>query len=354
VGSHTLGASFAGDDSYEASSNASAASITVFKGNPQLYVIPYEYSVAAGSNVTVNVEMNSDELPLVGSAPTGSVVVTLGGQTQTVALKPYSNVQGGVTGVLVGIATFTKVPSGVLPLSATYAGDANWEGTSFTCCSVTSFSTLPVPVVTLTATTTSYTPSQTVHMTGTVTVPSGKTAPSGGTEYLYFEWGNIETGYYYYYYVLQPGSTANVSSYALSIPANELFAGTNYFVATFKGDKNFSAQSSAPLAITLNGGDYSITTTTPKVAVLPGASVAGSVTLTPIQSYTGSVAISCAAPTGITCKAATASPSVTAAGITDAITFTVASDVKAGTYPAVITATGGGHVHNIEVVVAVH
>jgi len=354
VGSHTLGAAYAGDDSYAASSAPTAATVTVFKGNPQLWVIPYEYSVKAGSNVTVNVQMNSDELPLVGSAPTGTIAVTLGSQTQAVSLKPWSQIQNGVSGVLVGVATFTKVPAGVLPLSATYAGDANWEGTSFTCCSVTSLSTLPPVAVTLTATTTSYTPSEVVHMTGTVTVPAGQKAPNGGTEYLYFEWGNLETSYYYYYYTLQKGSTANTSYVDLSFPANELKAGTNYFVATFKGDTSFSAQSSQPLIITLNGGDFSLTTTKPKVEVLPGASVAGSITLTPIQAYSGAIAITCVGPTGITCTPTTAKPTLSTAAITDAITFKAASNVKAGVYPTVVTATGGGLIHTAQILVAVH
>jgi hypothetical protein len=342
VGSHTISAAYTGDSSYSAAT-ATAATLTVFKGTTTIYVQPMETSVAAGSNVTVDLLLFSDYLSLSGTLPTGSITVTLGGQSQTVS-SPFKS--WGATGNSTQevVVTFAKVPAGILPLTASYSGDANWNGTSSLFGSVQSMATKPAPTVTLTASTLSYTPNQTVTMTGTVTGTTALGQPKG---YLYFTW---EDGDYYYYYTLQP-KTADSSTWTLTFPASELANGSNTFIATFRGDTHYSAQSSAPLTITLNDSDFSVTTTTQEVALTPGKSGVGTIVVTPINTYTGTVAISCSAPTGITCKPAAASATV-GTGITDAITLSAASTVTAGTHSVVITATGGGHTHTAQILVA--
>jgi hypothetical protein len=76
------------------------------------------------------------------------------------------------------------------------------------------------------------------------------------------------------------------------------------------------------------------------------------VVVSPVNSYVGTVAISCSAPTGITCTPAAAAPAV-GAGVSDGINFKVAGTVAAGTYPAVVTAIGGGRVHTAQILVQV-
>jgi trimeric autotransporter adhesin len=340
VGGHTISAAYPGDGSYAASSAATAATLTVFKGTTTIFVDPLETNVTAGSTVTVDVEMYSDYLPLNGTLPTGTVSVTLGSQTVTAPWKSW-----GTTGSAIedAVVTFSGVPVGILPLTATYAGDANWFGTSTLYGTVTSLASKPAPTVTLTAATTSYTPTQTVTMTGTVTGSAGGPAPTGA---LNFTW---EDGSQSLVYALQKVS-ANASAVTLTFPASELANGANLFVATFKGDANYSAQSSAPLTLTLNGGDFSLTTTTQEVHVQVGQAGTGTVAVSPVNGYSGAVAISCSAPTGITCSATAASPTV-GTGVSDTITFNVASTVVAGTYSAVVTATGGGHTHTAQILV---
>ena len=343
VGIHTIAATYAGDGSYNASS-AAATALTIFKGTTTIRVYPLETNVVAGSSVTVDVEMSSDYLPLNGTLPTGSVNVTLGSKTLTATWASWGT-KGSATQE--AVVTFTSVPAGILPLTATYAGDVNWTGSSSLYGTVTSLASKPAPIVTLTAATVSYTPTQTVTMTGTVTGQAGGTAPTG---LLYFTW---EDGSRYYVYSIQQTS-ANSAAWTLTFPAYQLANGTNLFVATFNGDANYSAQSSAPLSITLNGSDFSLTTTTPAVQVLAGKSGTGTVAVVPINGYSGTVAITCSGPTnqaGITCSPTTAAPAV-GSGISDAITFKVASTVAAGTYPAVVTATGGGHIHTAQILVA--
>jgi hypothetical protein len=345
VGSHTISASYAGDASYLASTAASAATFTVFKGTTTIYVQPMETNVAAGGSVTVDLLLYSDYLPLSGALPTGTITFTLGGAVQTVS-APFKS--WGPTGSAIqeAVVTFTKVPPGILPLMASYSGDANWNGSESLFGSVEVLASLPAPAVTLTSTTTSYTPNQTVTMTGTVTGVAGKGVPSGQ---LYF---SFEDGVHSYNGTLQP-KTSDSSAWTLTFPASQLANGMNTFIATFQGDADYSAQSSGPLVITLNGSDFSLTTTTQEVAVAPGKSGTGTVLLTPINAYSGMVTISCAAPAGITCAAVTAAPAV-GAGVSDNITISVASTMTPGTYPAVVTASGGGHTHTAQILVGVN
>ncbi len=118
---------------------------------------PMETSVAAGSNVTVDLLIYSDVLLLNGQLPAGTISVTLGGQTQT-ASSPFKS--WGTTGSAVeeAVVTFPAVQAGILPLTATYSGDANWFGTSTLFGSVESLATKPAPAMALTSTATSYTP----------------------------------------------------------------------------------------------------------------------------------------------------------------------------------------------------
>jgi pro-kumamolisin-like protein/chitobiase/beta-hexosaminidase-like protein/Big-like domain-containing protein len=344
VGSHVIGAAYPGDASYSGSANTAAATLTVFKGTATMSLQPMEKSVAAGSNVTVDLLLYSDYLALSGTLPTGTITVTLGSQAQTVT-APFKS--WGTTGgsIQEAVVTFAKVPAGILPLSAAYSGDTNWFGSSSLFGSVESLATKPAPTVTLTASATSYTENETVAMTGKVTGTTALGAPSGQVA---ITWGDGSNSYDA---TLQPAS-ANSAAWELTLPAWRLANGANTFIATFKGDANYSAQSSAPLVLTLNGSDFSLTTTTQEVMVTVGSSGAGSVVVSPINSYSGTVAISCAAPAGITCSAATASPAV-GSGVSDAITFHAASTTAVGTYPALITATGGGHTHTAQILVAI-
>ena len=340
VGSHTIAATYAGDGSYSASL-AALTTLTVFRGTTTLYVSPLETNVVAGGGVTVDVEMSSGYLPLNGILPTGTVNVTLGSKTLTAAWTSWGT-KGSATQE--AVVTFTNVPAGILPLSASYVGDANWYGSSTLYGTITSLGSRPAPTVTLTAATVSYTPSQAVTMTGTVAGPAGGPVPTG---LLHFAWAG---GSEYYDYTLQKTSS-NSAAWTLTFPANQLANGTNLFVATFNGDANYSAQSSAPLTITLNGSDFALTTTTSTIPVLASKTGTGSVTITPINGYNGPVSVSCSAPTGITCIPVTPAPTV-GSGISDTIAITVATTVAAGSYPVTITAAGGGHTHTAQILVA--
>ena len=341
VGTHSVSASYAGDASYAASTTASAIGYTVFKGTTTLNVYPLETSVAAGGTVTVDVEMYSQYLPLVGTLPTGNVTVTLGNKTQTAAWSSWGTLGSAVEEAVV---TFTGVPAGLLPLMATYAGDTNWYGSSSLYGTVHAVATKSAPAVTLTAATTAYTPSQMVTMTGTVTGPTAGAAPSGN---LNFTWADGTESY------AGPLSAiaSNASAFTLAIPASMLANGTNLFVATFPGDANYSAQSSAPLAIALTESDFSAVATTQEVSVPYGTKGTGTVVVYPVNGFNSPVTVSCSALAGITCTPAS-TPITIGTRFAEAITITIPATIAAGTFPATVTLTGGGHTHSVQILVA--
>jgi len=342
VGSHVIGVTYPGDASYNGSTLSGAATLTVFKGTATISIQPMETNVTAGSNVTVDLLLASDYLALSGALPTGTIAVTLGSQTQTVA-SPFKSwsIPGG--SVQEAIVTFSKVPAGILPLSASYSGDSNWNGSASLFGSVESLAAKPAPVVTLAAAAISYAPNQTVKLTGTVTGTNAIGAPIGVVS-ITWEDGSSSTG------ATLQGASANSAAWTLTFPAWQMAKGANAFVATFKGDSNYSAQSSAPLFLTLNGSDFSLITTSQEVEISPGNSAEGTIVISQVNSYSGTVAITCSSPVGISCSAAVATSSV-GSGVSDAITFNAAGNLAAGTYPAMITATGGGHTHTAQILV---
>jgi hypothetical protein len=342
VGTHSISASYAGDASYAASSLSTPETYTVFKGTTTLYVTPMQTAVTAGGSVTVDVQLSSQYLPLIGTLPTGSLTVTLGGQSKTATWT-----SSGATGSAVeeAVVTFTSVPAGILPLSASYVGDTNWYGSSRVWGSIQSEGTKVLPTVTLTASATALTPGQNVTLEGTVTGPSGSPAAPSGSMLVTWAGGSSS------YTGPLTATGSNSSAFTVTFPASMLSNGTNLLVGTFNGDSNYAAASSAPLTITLTASDFSLNTAAQEVALIYGKPVATPVRLTSINGFSTPVTVSCVASTGITCKPANASVTI-GSSTTDSITLSVGAGAVTGTWPVEVIATGGGHTHSTQILVA--
>ena len=343
VGIHTIAAAYAGDASYNATSAAATATFTVFRGLTTMYLQPMETNVAAGSSVTVDVILQSGSLGLSGTLPTGSITVTLGNQSATVK-SPFNNWNAADGTMQEAVVTFTNVPAGILPLSASYSGDANWNGIASFYGSVQSLAAKPAPAVTLSSSATSFLPNQTVALTGVVTGTTALGAPQGALVFTWADGSIAASG------TLQQ-KTASSATWTLTLPAWKLANASNIFAATFGGDSNYSAQSSAPLVLTLNAGDFSVVALNQNVAITQGNTASGNITITPVNGYSGSVSVTCSAPAGITCTPSITSPAV-GSGISDSIIFTVPGNLVTGTYPVVLTATGGGRTHTAGMLLA--
>lgn len=96
--------------------------------------------------------------------------------------------------------------------------------------------------------------------------------------------------------------------------------------------------------------DFSLTTSSASLTIMQGETVIPSIGLNSIAGFTGSVALSITAPTGIT---ATPSPvSISGTGTSD-LTVSVASSVSPGSYTVDVKGTSGALVHHAIIMVTV-
>jgi hypothetical protein len=336
-GTHTLSAAYSGDPSYSASTLPTAATFTIIPGSTSLSVVPLVKTISGGGSVAVDVQLGTGYLPLYGKPPTGSVTVTLGGKSTTTALQAF-----GTTGnaSLEAVVTFSNVAAGILPVTASYPGDTNWQASTANGGTVIALSGKLTPTVTLTATPSAPTPAQTVTLTAAVSGPAGKPSPTGTVIFL----GDDQT--------LNYAACLAAGKASVSVPASSVANGVNIFSAVYQGDANYNPGSSNPLNITVTRSDFSLATLAPQVAILPGNSATATLVLTSVNGFTGTVALTESAPSGITATFSSASPSVSAA-TTGTVTLTAAASVAPGTYPVIITATAGGHVHTAQVLIVI-
>jgi subtilase family serine protease len=336
-GSHTISESYSGDPSYNPSTAASAASFTIIPGTTYLFITPLVTSVAAGASVSVDVQLYTGYLPFFGTLPTGNVTVNLGAQSASVPWRAF-----GPTGdaSLEAVVNFTNVPSGILPVTASYAGDSNWQGNSANGGTIIALSSKATPTVTLATSSASPALNQSFTLTATVAGAAGKAAPTGMVAFLSY-------GQSFNYSASLSGGMASITvpSYA---PAN----GTSVFTAVYQGDSNYNAAASNAVNVTINQSDFSLTTQNAALSLSPNGSAISTLCLTPINGFSGSVAIAANPPSGITVTPAAVSPTVSAP-ITDALTISVSATMAAGVYPLTITATGGGRVHTAQIIVQV-
>ena len=336
-GSHAISESYPGDASYNPSIASAAASFTVTAGSTTLTVKPLVTSVAAGASVSVDVVLNTGCIALYGALPTGTVIVTLGGQKATAAMQAFGP-SGKAT--LEAVVTFSNLSSGVLPLSASYSGDGNWLGSSANGASVIAMAGKLTPTVRLSTNNLAPTPSQSTTLTATVAGPSGKATPTGSVAFLTDNQSFDST------VALSSGSAS------LTIPGYALANGSNVFTAIYTGDGNYTGADSSALNITVAQSDYSLTTQNAELSISPSGSGVATLAFVPLNGFNGSVTIASSTPAGITVTPAAASLALTSPA-SDALTINVAAGKAAGIYPLTITASGGGHTHTAQILIRV-
>jgi hypothetical protein len=336
-GSHTVSEAYSGDPSYNASSAPSAAAFTIIPGSTSLTVIPLVSTVAGGGSVTVDVQLGTGYLPLYGKLPTGNVTVILGGKSATAALQAF-----GPTGnaSLEAVVTFSNVAAGILPVTASYAGDSNWLASTANGGTVIALSGKLTPTVTLVSSSASPALGQSLMLTATVTGPAGKPSPTGTVIFL----SDDES--------LNYAASLASGKAAVSLPASAAANGVNVFTAAYQGDSNYTGGASNAVSVTVAKSDFSLMTQTPETAIAPGKSGTGTLVLTAINGFSGTVTLTASGPSGITAALTPVSPAVSST-TTGSVTLAVAASVATGVYPVVITATGGGHAHTAQILVAV-
>jgi hypothetical protein len=336
-GSHSISESYSGDPSYNPSAAASAASFTVIQGSTNLTVKPLVTSVAAGSSVAVDVQLNTGYLPLYGSLPTGNVIVRLGSQTATGTWQPHGPAGAAI---LEAVVTFTNVPAGAFPVSATYAGDSNWMGSSAIGATVIAKASKLTPAVKLTTSLANPAPSQNFTLTATVAGPSGSPTPTGKVAFL----SDSQS--------INITATLTKGAVSLTLPGYDLANGTNIFTAVYQDDKNYTSAASNAVNITFAQSDFSLTTLNAELQISRSGSGISVLALSPVNGFSGSVALTSSAPAGIKVTPAAATLSLSAPA-TDALVISVAASMATGIYPLTITASGGGHIHTAQILIQV-
>ena len=318
VGSHTISASYSGDASFNPSS-AKSVTFMVAAGVPGVNMsITYPpdpsglgFAVAPGGSITVTAEVGPEYGALFGTtapvgtvAPTGTVTICLtqnwnvGGNTcpnpsysQTVALASPSGVFSMFSTATV---TFSNLAAGEYLPEFQYNGDANWEPYGLFYLSYILVQPLtPLAATTTTLSSSTNSISQTQGATLTATVAASGTsgvAPTGLVEYF-------NNGRFFTYAYLPISSSGTTSTISLAISPSELWNnGSDQITAVYSGDQNYQGSTSNVLNVTAMQtriGDFSIVPQMPQLTVQSGALGSADVSLTSINGFNASVALTC-------------------------------------------------------------
>ena len=345
VGSHSVTASYSGDQSYNPST-ASAIGFTVVQSPPIVYVTgPYagqqSYTQGQTSILTVEVEGFGN-----GAAPTGTVTLSgvPSGTPTTATLSAGVDPNLGYTAGMATVTIPATAPVGTYNIGATYTP---------TGASVTNYgpastaTTYPVQITgatgintttTGTASLSATSPAAAVTVSGTVKAASGA-APTGTLYVLVsaFYQGTTED-LILDEVTLTPGS-GSTSTFSFTVNSSSLLQGANQLVLQY-GGAGSDNPSTAVVNIANPLSDFTITPASTIIAVAqPGSTGTVSIAVTSVNGYSGTIVPGFIGNSGLGVQLPA---SVTiAAGQTQTFTFGVVSTTAlgAGTFPIGITAT---------------
>jgi hypothetical protein len=373
VGAHSLTASYAGDNSYSASTDSSPVTFTVIKDTPTFGSSPF--SITTGGSGTNTYLINGTGQPTVltivlyngaqynsssysvapVAPPTGTVAISgLSGATPASAtlvptLDPSSYSIGS-------IATF-QVPagkaSGMYNVTFTYSGDSNYNGTSKSgTISITGDNGDGLKSSTTTANISgSISPDSRLLISGTV-AGSGTASPTGTVDFY-------SSGYVLAEVALSTsaGSTAQFSA---SFNSNGLIQGSSQIITVqYSGDSTYN-----PSAAVLSTGvsnplsDFTMVPQTTNIPIgLSGTTGTGTtpINIASVNGFTGTVTLSCSATSPLTCTAAPNPTLSNNSSASAAIAVTVPSGTASGTYNALVTGKDptGEYIHTLAFLVEV-
>lgn len=366
VGSHSVTASYAGDDSYTAStgaptspitfsiaqdtptlliSSANQTSTTMFgAGQPTVFSIQVENSANLNSENTYGFGFSN---PVI--APTGTVTVT-GFPTGVPTSATLSAAVDPTTYFAEGVGTITvpaTVVAGTYTVLVSYGGDANYAATS------QSFTVQIVGVTGLASTTAasftgSISPVTSIIVSGTVTGQNTQ-APTGTVNFF-------SSGYSLGSISITPASTGDVSSFVVQLDSQNLFQGANLITVQYSGDTVYAPSSTTLNLISSPLSDFSLTSQTTIVPITAGSDGTTTIYAASENGFSGPVNLTCTPASGITC------PNPASIGLggggsgSSTLTISAASTTPDGNYNVLVTGTDstGTFVHtlNIEAVVS--
>lgn len=278
AGTNTLTVSYGGDATYAESS--AIASVTVNKIAPTVSAQPSPTTLGANAQLQVTATITG-----VGPTPTGTVQLTGGGYSSSACTL---NSSGSAA-----LCTFTipsnSLNSGTDTLTVSYSGDKTYT---------TAIGTAIVTVNSM-APTVTVTPSLTNLQTTTVlpvtiTVTGAASAPTGAVELFGIAGGNPGNG-------TGLGGTLSGGSYTFTIPAANLFPGTDTLYGVYAGDSVYVSKT-VTTTVTVTKATPSITVTPSATSIISNLPVTLSGTVVglipEVQSESESVTVSGGGYTG--------------------------------------------------------
>jgi hypothetical protein len=313
---------FVGLDAYTADCSGNYASLTTVQYGYNVvcggHAYPYWLRVDVTNSVSpAQLCYSSSGIPAY-QCPTGYVVVTLNGVKMPATADvgaPSDNTPGTYTLNSQGFAEdqFIELPVGTDALAASYwpapAGPSPCYGLSY-CTSGPATDTITVTQAatnaTVTASTTSPTSGANVTLTATVNTLSMGLGPSGTAQ---FQNNGI---------AMAGGVTctpvnASAAGYAsCTATFTTSFTANASITAVYSGDANYAASpTSAPLTITISTGapDFSLTATPTSFTIAsPGLSGTTAISASALNSFTGTVSVTCVVPSNMTYSSCSLNP----------------------------------------------
>jgi trimeric autotransporter adhesin len=325
IGSHSITASYSGDASYNATT-AAAITFTVAQvpvsGGTTVKVVSDQNPIASGQTLVLTALVETGG---VGATPTGMVTFyngasKLGTATLSAGADPS-------TGAIAGVGSLTiPLTFGSTMITAIYAGDTNYAGPvtsspglSLTVQAASGLSSTTTGTATIDGTaTTTTSPTAGVLVTATVTDENG-VAPTGNVE---VEVAGTELALL----TLTPGSGATSTAKTV-LNSQILLQGANLVTLQYQGSTTYQP-SSANLSITNPLSDFTMVAQTPVVTVTHGSSATDTLNFTAVNGFNSAVALTCTAPSGLTCALSPASVTVNG-NISTTLTITASSSSAA-------------------------
>jgi hypothetical protein len=289
-GTYPVTATYSGDSNYHGTT-ATGASFAVTKANTSMTEAASPPSIGFGSQDTLSVT------GLPGGA-TGVVTFSSGGSTLCTAVLPATSCQ-----------TAPTLLPGVYPVTATYAGDSNHNGTTATGASFTVTRANPTFTESAAPSSVAYGNADTLsanglpgNATGTVTFTSG-----GATLCV----------------TVLPATSCDTSS--------TLATGSYPVTASYSGDSNYNASTATGASFTVTKADTAMTESAAPASIAYGAQDTLSVAGLPGDA-TGTVTFS-------------SGGSPLCSALLPAISCQTSATLAPGTYPVTATYSGDGNYH---------
>ncbi|HXY24792.1 MAG TPA: Ig-like domain repeat protein [Candidatus Acidoferrum sp.] len=299
-GSHVLSASYGGDNSFNASSNTYALTVTpapttMVAGNPPLppqAVTPFGFNTilttqSSGAMPSCNVTLFDGATQLPGPVQCGGFA---GGATSSASLQPFF--------------TINQAAAGTHTYNVKFTGDANYAPSN-TFSMTTRVYDGTTTTVTVIPGTIQYGSSVTLTAVVDSTVSQGP--PIGQNVVFNFGYpgNNPVSGTVSY-----TPFTDSSGNLALRASISTVPQDSGFYTATFSGDTNYAQSSSFPANLTVNIPDFSLSANLPTPSITAGNSANATITVTPLSNSASPVSLVCpplnllgqTQPQGISCN----------------------------------------------------